>query len=250
MLNFDLSDLKDWMSEQGKKFYWATFIVSVLFILGGLFNAGCTRYLFSIPFFAVLIFITVKNKSRWCLFWLVLISLLFCVRLWSFEDNAYIFPINGTIIDLPSTWYLVNYKDGGHFIRPTNTIDAASDVKDSSQAGQLRVEFYRVIIGYKALTPIISSVVRDINNDKRRWIISEEDSLMLLNNSKVDLEVSGLQRYDQVETLVYSNGVTALNSKVSNAHTFTSLQTSMGKYLSMLMYYPIFVAIFTLFGFL
>lgn len=250
MLGLDLSDLKDWIVEQGKKFYLATFFVSILFILGGLLNVGCTRYFFAIPFLGVIVFITIKNKSRWCFFWLVLISLLFGIRMWSFEDNSYIFPINGTVIDLPSTWYLIDYNDGVHFIRPTNTRDAAADVKASSQVGQLQVEFYRVIIGYKALNPIISSVVRDINDDKRRWIISEEDSLMLLNNSKAKLESFGLQHHDQVETLIYSNGVTSLNNDGGNARTVTSLQTTSGDRLSMLMYYPIFAAVFSLFGFL
>ena len=254
MFSFDFSDLKDWVGEQGKKFYLAIFMVSALFVLGGLFNTGCTGYCFAIPFFAVLIFITVKNKSRWCLFLLLLLFMLLGVRLSSFEDNAYIFPVNGTVIDLPSTWYIVDYNDGGHFIRSTSTRDAAAAVKNVYQVGTLSVEFYRVIIGYKSFCPIISSVVRDINNDKRRWIISKDDSLTLLNNKKIDLEAASAksQHYDQVETLVYGNGVTINNNKLAakgNAR-FTSLQTSIGEWLSMLMYYPIFVIVFALFGFL
>ena len=254
MLGLDLEDLKDWVVDQGQKFYWITFIVSALFVFAGIFNIGCTGYCFSIPFYAVLIFITIKNKSKGCLVFLILITTILCWRMCSFEDNPIIFPANGTVIDLPSNWYAVDYKDGGHFIRSTNTEDAAIKVKGAHEIGRLQVEFYRVIVGYKSLSPIISSVVRDVDDAKRRWIISKDDSLLLLNNTKSNLEAvsSEAQHYDQVETLVYSNGITAPNSKVafSKTLTITSLQSRFGEYLSNLMYYPIFVVMFALLGFL
>ncbi|TLS88327.1 hypothetical protein [Photobacterium damselae] len=253
MLGLDLDDVKDWLLTRSDKLYWVFFSIGALFIMAGIFNVGCTKYIFAIPWFVVLGWITLKSKSRWCLFWAVLLCITFGYRLYSFEDNPYIFPVIGTVIDLPNNWYLIDYKDGGHFIRPTDQNEIASSIKSISKVRNERVEVYRVIIGYNMFQPNIGAVVRDINDRSRRFIINDDDALSLLNHSKMELESVGAADHNQIEKLLYANGLVINNADGTvqkEDNSFSSLQTDFGATISNLMYYPIVMVVFSIFGFL
>lgn len=118
------------------------FGISILFIIGGAFNDGFTKFYLAIPFAIIAIFISLKVFKNYRIFRTVIILCVMAVLInLSLEINPFVYPIlrNGTIT-INKDGYLRTFSDGsGGFYE--------IDLDDFSCSGCGEIKFKKILKG-------------------------------------------------------------------------------------------------------